>query len=107
MTPSFTNWITETFLTTAERKLPASDAQPNHCDGQQAVCFEHLIDLLDGRMSEDGEEQMRQNIDACRACYQEFDVLYSIRQALKYKVEEQTVPKGLLEDIRAKIVTMA
>ena len=107
MSERFNTWLQNTFLL-ADRTPPAEGApKPTHCSGNRASCFEHLLDFLDGRMSEENEIKMQANIEACKACYDEFDVQLAIRAALQHKVKEEAVPSKLIEEIRGKITELA
>ena len=107
MTPGFTHWLEETFLSTTQRTTPTGADKPPYCSGNKEKCLEHVLDLLDGQLSDDDEGKMRANIEACKPCFEEFDIQIAIRQAIKLKVKEQQVPEGLIEEIRSKITTLA
>jgi hypothetical protein len=108
MTKNFTQWLQASFLTPSEKlPVPAGETKTPFCSGNKATCFEHLFDLLGGELSEENEQKMMANIEACRPCYEEFDVQLAIQQAVKLKVHEIQVPEGLIDDIRSKITALA
>jgi anti-sigma factor (TIGR02949 family) len=107
MTPSFTQWLNATFLSGSPAVFPHSAPKPAHCSGSQEKCYGHLMDLLAGQMGDEDEQQMKVNLEACKPCFNEFDLQVAIREALKHKVKMEEVPNSLLEDIRTKITSMA
>lgn len=107
MSPDFTQWIQANLLQPQGPKLfPAADDRPPLCTGRQA-CLERLLSVVDGSISLEGEALFRANIMHCRPCYQEFDVQYAIKEAVKAHAQQKELPLGLLEKIRGKMVEMA
>ncbi len=70
-------------------------------------CLEILHLMLDNEATDDQEQYLNSHIEACMYCFEQYEVEKQIRELLKVKLANQTVPSGLAQSIRTKVFQSA
>ena len=76
--------------------------QSSNCE-EREKCLEIIHLVLDSEATEAQEEYLRQHIDMCIQCLENFNIEKEIRTALKTRLESLKVPKDLVSTIKQKI----
>jgi anti-sigma factor (TIGR02949 family) len=69
-----------------------------------ADCEETLNELepfLDGEMSPEHLDHVRQHLEGCMDCYQAFDFYVELKAVIRERCREQELPPGLADRVRA------
>lgn len=67
-------------------------------------CLRILNLMLDNEASPSQEEFFNSHIEKCMVCFAHYNVERQIRQLLKTKMNNKSVPSALANEIRSKIV---
>ena len=70
-------------------------------------CLEILYLMLDNEANAEQETYLHSHLDHCMVCFEQYEVEKQIRQLLKTKLANQTVPAGLAQSIRSKVFLSA
>jgi len=68
-------------------------------------CLKILNLILDNEASADQEAFFNAHIEKCMVCFAHYNVERQIRQLIRTKVNHQSVPSALAEEIRGKIIS--
>jgi anti-sigma factor (TIGR02949 family) len=66
-------------------------------------CMEILHLMLDNEATDHQEQYVKDHIEICMVCFEQYEVEKQIRDLIKTKIEQRPVPNDLIEDIRGKI----
>lgn len=72
---------------------------------QSEKCMEILHLLLDNEATLEQEVYLRDHLDKCLPCLNNFEIEQEIRTLLRTKIEKRAVPSDLLASIKDKINT--
>ncbi len=73
---------------------------------EKKSCLELLHSILDGEATaEEQKHFLEKHLDACRPCYNNYNLEMAIRELLKTKCNSQKAPSELIENIRSMINT--
>ena len=70
-------------------------------------CLEILYLMLDNEASDEQASYLNSHLDHCMICFEQYEVEKQIRQLLKTKLANQSVPIGLAQTIRNKVFLTA
>jgi mycothiol system anti-sigma-R factor len=59
--------------------------------------------VLDGEASPEQQEKFMTHIDTCSHCFECYEVDKSVKELVKYKIENREVPNNLIDTIKSKI----
>jgi anti-sigma factor (TIGR02949 family) len=76
------------------------------CDDNEK-CLKLLQLVLDGQASESDTKEFMAHLDKCMACYNEFNLNKSIKEAVIQKVNKPSMPTELVDQINSKIAEVA
>ena len=66
-------------------------------------CVKNLYSVLDGESSKDQEEYFRTHIDECSSCFNRYEIDKSVKEVIKFKVENKAVPSDLVAAIKERV----
>ncbi|MCU0429588.1 MAG: zf-HC2 domain-containing protein [Cytophagaceae bacterium] len=66
-------------------------------------CLCNLYMVLDGEASPEQQEKFMKHIDTCSHCFECYKVDRSVKELIKYKIQNMEVPSSLIESIKNKI----
>ncbi|MEQ9306717.1 MAG: anti-sigma factor [Marinoscillum sp.] len=70
-------------------------------------CLEILHLLLDNEATPNQEDYLNAHIEKCMYCFEQYEVEKQIRELLRTKLANQTVPPDLAQAIRVKVFQSA
>ncbi|RED99516.1 anti-sigma factor [Marinoscillum furvescens] len=70
-------------------------------------CLKILHLMLDNEASLEQENYLKQHIEKCMVCFEQYEVERQIRQLLRNKLTNQQVPSDLAQSIRNKVFESA
>ena len=70
-------------------------------------CLEILYLMLDNEADDDQVSYLKNHLDHCMICFEQYKVEQQIRELLRTKCANQPVPKDLAKTIRHKVFTSA
>ncbi|MEQ8470941.1 MAG: anti-sigma factor [Marinoscillum sp.] len=70
-------------------------------------CLEILHLMLDNEANQEQENYLTTHIENCMYCFEQYEVEKQIRELLKTKLANQTVPADLAQAIRLKVFQSA
>ena len=76
------------------RKLQCNDV---------SKCFQLLESILDGEMGDEGKDVLKEKLEKCQPCFEQYHLAQAIREVLKTKCTKQPVPAKLADSIRQMI----
>lgn len=76
--------------------------QSSDCN-EFSKCMEILQLMLDNEASDHQEDYVKEHIENCMLCFEQYEVEKQIRSLIRSKVTNQPVPDGLVDQIRTKI----
>jgi len=59
--------------------------------------------VLDGEATKEEILYLQEHIEACAPCYNHYHIEKSVKEVIKYKIEQKPVPSNLIENIRTNI----
>jgi anti-sigma factor (TIGR02949 family) len=62
-----------------------------------------LNDVLDGEAQENEVQHFHDHIDKCKPCFEHYHIDKSVKEVLKYKIENKEIPTTLIDSIKSKI----
>ena len=60
--------------------------------------------ILDNESNKEEEQYLMTHLDQCSCCLKEYEIETQVRELLKSKLKQKSVPSGLANSIRAKII---
>jgi len=72
-------------------------------DGKKPSCMEMLQLILDGEATAGQQEYFRTHMDKCAPCFKSYNLDNTIKELLKTRCCGDSVPAGLIEQIRNQI----
>ena len=60
--------------------------------------------ILDNESSKEEEDYLMEHLDKCTCCLKEYELEKQVRELLKVKLKQISVPSGLANEIKAKIL---
>jgi anti-sigma factor (TIGR02949 family) len=66
-------------------------------------CLCNLYMVLDGEASKEQQEKFMNHISDCSHCFECYEVDKSVKELVKYKIENKEVPTSLVDSIKSKI----
>ncbi|MCP4458160.1 MAG: anti-sigma factor [Cytophagales bacterium] len=60
--------------------------------------------ILDNESSAEEEQYLMNHLDQCSCCLKEYEIETQVRELLKSKLKQKSVPSGLANSIKAKII---
>ena len=60
--------------------------------------------ILDNESSAEEEQYLMTHLDQCSCCLKEYEIETQVRELLKSKMKSKSVPSGLANSIKAKII---
>jgi len=60
--------------------------------------------MLDSEATEEQEAFFHQHITKCKVCFAHYNIERQLRQLIKSKVNQRSIPQTLADEIRSKIV---
>lgn len=66
-------------------------------------CMGTLNDVLDGEAPEKDVQYFHEHIDKCKPCFEHYHIDKSVKEVLKYKIENKEIPTSLIDSIKSKI----
>lgn len=60
--------------------------------------------ILDNESTKEEELYLMNHLDQCSCCLKEYEVETQVRELLKSKLKQKSVPSGLANSIKAKII---
>jgi len=91
MKQSFTNFFSKWFK--------KSETKATCCNG----CMDVLHMVIDGEATEDQIKYLNEHIDECAPCYNHYKIDKSVKEVIKHKLGNKTVPPALLDNIKSKL----
>lgn len=70
-------------------------------------CLEIIRLVLDDEASNTQMDYLKDHIEMCMQCLDNFNVEKEIKQALREKLERKAVPQDLIDSIKTKIAKVA
>ena len=80
-----------------------SDCPDCRCNDYEK-CLKILNLMLDNEATEDQEAFFHAHIENCMVCFAHYNMEKQLRQLIKTKVAQQTIPKELAASIRNNII---
>ena len=66
-------------------------------------CVSDLYSVLDGEAGQEEEKYFMDHINECRCCFDQYEIDKSVKELVKYKIDQKPVPSSLVESIKNKI----
>jgi len=66
-------------------------------------CLCRLNSVLDGEATNEEIIYLQEHIEKCAPCYNHYHIEKSVKEVIKYKLEQKPVPSHLIEKIRVNI----
>lgn len=85
---------------TSEKKVPID------CK-EYEKCLEYLHLMLDNEATEAQEKYLKNHLEHCMVCFEQYEVERQIRELLKTKLINQKVPDNLAAAIRTRVFQSA
>jgi len=60
--------------------------------------------ILDNESTKEEEAYLMNHLDQCSCCLKEYEIETQVRELLKSKMKQKSVPSGLANSIKAKIL---
>ena len=60
--------------------------------------------ILDNESTREEEQYLMNHLDQCSCCLKEYEIETQVRELLKSKMKQKSVPSGLANSIKAKIL---
>ena len=70
---------------------------------QEQKCIEILEEVLDNESTVADEEFLESHIKDCWKCYENYDLEKAIREAVKSKIANRSLPEGFMDQVRSEI----
>lgn len=70
-------------------------------------CLEYLNLMLDNEATLEQETYLKNHIESCMLCFEQYEVEKQIRELLKTRIERRPVPADLAQSIRQKVFQTA
>ena len=88
-----TNWVKKNIIT----KYMMSG-----CPEEQK-CLHVLEIILDNESTKEEEKMYFEHIEKCWGCYQNYNLGKEIRELIRTKIENKSLPEGLVQQIKLEI----
>jgi mycothiol system anti-sigma-R factor len=72
-------------------------------DGKKPSCIEMLQLILDGQATAEQQAYFKSHMDKCAPCFKSYDLDSTIKELLKTRCCGDSVPVGLVEQIKIQI----
>ncbi|MBK7649482.1 MAG: mycothiol system anti-sigma-R factor [Flammeovirgaceae bacterium] len=72
-------------------------------DGKKPSCMEMLQLILDGEATGEQQTYFKSHMDKCAPCFKSYDLDNTIKELLKTRCCGDSVPAGLVEQIKNQI----
>jgi mycothiol system anti-sigma-R factor len=72
-------------------------------DGAKPTCMQMLQLILDDEASEEQRLYFKNHMDSCMPCFKSYSLDSAIKQLLKSRCCNDSVPPGLIEEIKFQI----
>lgn len=72
-------------------------------DGKKPTCMEMLQLILDGEATPEQQAYFKVHMDKCAPCFKSYDLDNTIKELLKTRCCGDSVPAGLIEQIKNQI----
>jgi anti-sigma factor (TIGR02949 family) len=70
---------------------------------EEQRCLHVLEVILDDESTKEEEKKYFEHIEKCWTCYQNYNLEKEIRQLIRTKIENKTLPEGLVQQIKLEI----
>lgn len=88
------------FIKGVVNKLVGKKAQQHYCC-KDCLCKLNLV--LDGEATTEEITYLQEHITKCAPCFNHYNIEKSVKEVIKYKLEQRPVPISLIENIRGNI----
>lgn len=83
------------------------EKEENHNCRQFKKCMDILHLMLDNEATREQEQFVKDHIETCMVCFEQYEVEKQIRDLIRSKITNQPVPSDLIHQIRSKIQTIS